>query len=305
MGREGREAPNRKARPQILRIGILEQMEPGNRSFYALLVVVAMLFGVGCGQYYGVHDRAAKAESASLSSSHRQDKASGGSKSQPDIAGDDGASGPGPNAITGDASSAAPRAIASPSSKGGKQGGKGSNGTGRQPTYRVPESVEAVLRAGANYNSKVLPAGFPFLICPVQGPYSYSDDYGAPRYAGGYHPHAGNDIFAQMGTALVAPFDGYVEKDPNTLGGQAIKVTGPLGYVYMAHLVDYSPLVPGPVRAGDVVGFVGNTGDAQGTSPHDHFEWHPKAIHSYDKSIPGANGAVDPFRYLVIVCRPG
>jgi murein DD-endopeptidase MepM/ murein hydrolase activator NlpD len=164
--------------------------------------------------------------------------------------------------------------------------------------------VEAVLRAGPNYHSKVLPAGFPFVICPVQGPFSYSDDYGAPRYAGGYHPHAGNDIFAQMGTPIVAPFDGYAEKDPNTLGGLAVRVTGPLGYVYMAHLVDYAPTVPGPVRAGDVVGFVGNTGDAQGTSPHDHFEWHPKTVQPYDKVIPGTNGAVDPFKYLVIVCPP-
>jgi len=165
--------------------------------------------------------------------------------------------------------------------------------------------VEAVLRASANYNAKVLPAGFPFVICLVQGSYSYSDDYGAPRYAGGYHPHAGNDVFATLGTPIVAPFDGYAEEDPNTLGGLAVKVTGPLGYVYMAHLVDYAPSVPGPVRAGDVVGFVGNTGDAQGTSPHDHFEWHPSVLHSYDKQISGTNGAVDPFPYLQIVCPPG
>src|SRR5262249_49318358 len=74
---------------------------------------------------------------------------------------------------------------------------------------------------GARYNSTVLPKGFPFSICPVQGKYSYSDSYGAPRYAGGYHPHAGVDIFAAQGTPIVAPFNGYVERDPNTLGGNA------------------------------------------------------------------------------------
>jgi murein DD-endopeptidase MepM/ murein hydrolase activator NlpD len=314
--------PGPETRPHISSAGILERMNRSNRNLRMLAVVAAMALGVGCGQYYGVHDRAAGTEGAELASSHGDDGSSspGASKAQPDIAGDDGAEGPGPNAITGDATSSAPIATAPPTRAGGKQGGgstnpnggsgskrgeKGSNPSGTQPVYRIPESVEAVLRAGADYRSKVLPAGFPFLICPVQGPYSYSDDFGAPRYAGGYHPHAGNDIFSNMGTPLVAPFDGYVEKDPNTLGGLAVKVAGPLGYVYMAHLVDYSPLVPGPVRAGDVVGFVGNTGDAQGTSPHDHFEWHPKTIQSYDRVIPGTNGAVDPFRYLVIVCRPG
>jgi murein DD-endopeptidase MepM/ murein hydrolase activator NlpD len=50
------------------------------------------------------------------------------------------------------------------------------------------------------------------------GTYSYSDDYGAPRYAGGYHAHAGNDVFAPMGTPVVAPFNGFAVKDPNTLG---------------------------------------------------------------------------------------
>jgi murein DD-endopeptidase MepM/ murein hydrolase activator NlpD len=169
----------------------------------------------------------------------------------------------------------------------------------------VPKSIQEVLREGASYNSRFLPQGFPFVICPVQGRYSYSDDYGAPRYAGGYHPHAGNDIFAAQGTPLVAPFPGYVAKDPNTLGGNAVKVTGSLGYVYMAHLVAYAPSVPGPVEAGDVVGFVGNTGDALGTSYHDHFEWHPKTIQAYDKVIPGTDGAVDPFLYLRVVCPPG
>ncbi len=156
---------------------------------------------------------------------------------------------------------------------------------------------------GAKYNSTILPEGFPFTICPVMGQYSYSDDYGAPRYAGGYHPHAGNDIFADIGTPIVAPFAGYVEKDGNTLGGNAVKVTGAQGYVYMAHLVAYG-ITDQNVKAGDVVGFVGNTGDAQGTSPHDHFEWHPNAVASYDRQLAGTNGAVDPFPYLQVVCPP-
>src|SRR5204863_9164886 len=52
----------------------------------------------------------------------------------------------------------------------------------------------------------------PFSYCPVQGSHAYSDSFGAPRYAGVYHPHAGNDIFAPRGTPIVAPFDGYASE---------------------------------------------------------------------------------------------
>jgi murein DD-endopeptidase MepM/ murein hydrolase activator NlpD len=163
--------------------------------------------------------------------------------------------------------------------------------------------ISRMTQRGARYNSTVLPAGFPFQICPVQGRYSYSDDYGAPRYAGGYHPHAGNDIFAAEGTPIVAPFDGFVQRVPNTLGGNAVEVHGAQGYVYMAHLVAYG-ITDRQVPAGTVVGFVGNSGDAQGTSYHDHFEWHPSNVQPYDRSIAGTNGAVDPFPYLQVVCPP-
>jgi murein DD-endopeptidase MepM/ murein hydrolase activator NlpD len=289
-------------------------------------VLAALLVAIvasACGQYYGVHERASQRNRVELSSSHNK-----ATESPPPYAGDDGAQGPGPGAITGDAALVVKREIvgAGPKERGGasKRGasptpdrssrpttgssrpkGNGAKRSPGSPTNSIPKSVQEVLRAGANYNSRFLPQGFPFVICPVQGRYSYSDDYGAPRYAGGYHPHAGNDIFAGQGTPIVAPFSGYVEKDPNTLGGNAVQVTGSLGYVYMAHLVAYAPSVPGPVEAGDVVGFVGNTGDALGTSYHDHFEWHPKTIQAYDKVIPGTNGAVDPYLYLRVVCPPG
>jgi murein DD-endopeptidase MepM/ murein hydrolase activator NlpD len=111
------------------------------------------------------------------------------------------------------------------------------------------------------------------------------------------------DIFADQGTPIVAPFDGYVERVPNTLGGNAVKVHGAQGYVYMAHLVAYG-ITDRNVKKGTVVGFVGNTGDAQGTAYHDHFEWHPNRVAAYDRVISGTNGAVDPFPYLQVVCPP-
>lgn len=126
-------------------------------------------------------------------------------------------------------------------------------------------------------------------VCPVDQPHSYTDDFGAPRWAGGYHPHQGNDIFAPEGTPIRAPFDGLAVQTPNTLGGRAVTVYGEAGYVYNAHLSEYGTL--GKVTTGTIIGYVGNSGDAINSAPHDHFEWHPE------------NGvAVDPFPYLNAVC---
>jgi murein DD-endopeptidase MepM/ murein hydrolase activator NlpD len=148
----------------------------------------------------------------------------------------------------------------------------------------------------------------PFKACPVQDQFSVSDGFGAPRYAGGYHPHAGNDIIAQQYAPIVAPFDGVAEATPNTLGGNAVIVRGDHGYVYNAHLVAYGNL--GPVHAGDVIGYVGNTGDAQGGPYHDHFEWHPyrspsvlwRSPYGYTTVDSGTAPAVDPFPYLEQAC---
>ena len=111
----------------------------------------------------------------------------------------------------------------------------------------------------------------PFVVCPVDRPREYTDDFGASRYVGGYHTHTANDITAPEGTKVRAPFDGRTEESYNGLGGLTVKVYGRLGYVVHAHLSKVGKL--GKVRAGDVVGFVGQSGDAM--NPHDHFEWHP------------------------------
>ncbi len=142
------------------------------------------------------------------------------------------------------------------------------------------------------------------LRCPVQGPHAYSDDFGAPRFSGGFHLHAGNDILAPLGTPIVAPFPGTATASPNGLGGNAVIVTGAIGYVYNAHLDRYGKL--GAVTTGDVIGYVGNTGDAAGGPTHDHFEFHPNVIPANPwKSPYGAtvvNGAIDPYPFLNSVC---
>lgn len=145
-----------------------------------------------------------------------------------------------------------------------------------------------------------------FKVCPVDQPRGLYDGFGAPRYSGGYHPHAGNDIVAPMGTAIRAPFAGTARSSYNTLGGSAVYVYGALGYVYNAHLSSYSSNSNGPVAAGDVIGYVGDSGDALGGVPHDHFEWHPEVIPSnwprspYGYTVIG--GALNPYPLLSQVC---
>jgi len=143
-----------------------------------------------------------------------------------------------------------------------------------------------------------------FSYCPVDPPRGVSDSFGAPRFAGGYHLHAGVDIFAPMGTPIRAPFDGVAQRSDNGLGGIAVKVFGQSGYVYNAHLSAVGRL--GAVEAGAIIGYVGNTGNALGTSPHDHFEWHPDSIPSdwqasaYGYSVIG--DAVNPYPLLIAAC---
>jgi peptidoglycan hydrolase CwlO-like protein len=145
-----------------------------------------------------------------------------------------------------------------------------------------------------------------FKVCPVDQPRAVYDGFGAPRYAGGYHPHAGNDIVAPTGTAILAPFAGTARSSYNTLGGSAVYVYGALGYVYNAHLSSYSSNSNGPVAAGDVIGYVGDSGDALGGVPHDHFEWHPRVIPSnwpaspYGYTVIGS--ALNPYPLLSQVC---
>lgn len=124
-------------------------------------------------------------------------------------------------------------------------------------------------------------------VCPVDEPRAYSDNWHAPRWGGGFHLHQGIDIFAPTGTPIRAPFDGTAVSADNWLGGIAVKVYGESGYVYNAHLSERGQL--GPVKAGDIIGYVGSTGNASG--PHDHFEYHP-----------GNGDAVNPFLFLNAVC---
>ncbi len=141
-----------------------------------------------------------------------------------------------------------------------------------------------------------------FKYCPVDEPRAVYDGFGAPRYGGGYHPHAGNDIIAPQGTPIRATFDGVASTGYNGLGGYTVNVYGDLGYTYNAHLMQ--PGVSGPVNAGDIIGYAGTSGNT--STPHNHFEWHPKVTPTdwpaspYGYSVIG--DAVNPFPLLAVVC---
>ncbi len=180
--------------------------------------------------------------------------------------------------------------------------GENTGPTSEAITYKF--TVTTVTKAKKKPVGGAIETSNPLKTCPVRGRGSFSDDFGAPRYSGGFHLHQGNDVFAALGTPIVAPFDGRAVQTPNQLGGLAVTVYGAQGYVYNAHLVAYGKL--GDVRAGDVVGFVGNTGDASGGPWHDHFEWHPAQVparaHVSPYRVSDLSGAVDPFPYLLAAC---
>jgi murein DD-endopeptidase MepM/ murein hydrolase activator NlpD len=113
------------------------------------------------------------------------------------------------------------------------------------------------------------------LVFPVAGAdrSAIGGVFGDPR-DGGARAHEGVDIFAPYGTAVVAAADGRIQQARNTpTGGLVIwqaDAASALTYYY-AHLAELLVRDGTVVRAGDVIGRVGNTGNARGTPPHLHF----------------------------------
>lgn len=114
--------------------------------------------------------------------------------------------------------------------------------------------------------------GGPGWACPVQGSVSFGDTWGAPRSGG--RTHQGVDMIGESGLPLVAVVDGIATAKVNTLGGRTVSLNGVDGArYYYAHLEDWANL--GSVRAGEVIGYLGQTGNAAFSVPHLHFEIHP------------------------------
>ncbi|HSP71071.1 MAG TPA: M23 family metallopeptidase [Gaiellaceae bacterium] len=158
--------------------------------------------------------------------------------------------------------------------------------------------------AAVSASAKAAPK--PPIVFPVLGPVTYTDDFGDPRGDG--PAHQGNDLLAPRKALALAAEGGTVEFwTTSRNAGCMLYLHGDSGTTYLyIHLNNdlgtgndnkgscvpgtaYAPdLVDGArVEAGQPVGFVGDSGDANGIHPHLHFEVHPKG-----------KDAVDPFPYL-------
>lgn len=170
----------------------------------------------------------------------------------------------------------------------------GDNGSpvGGGPDQQIPPDAQAVIDAivrTGGMDNHLLVAGEKALLAagvdpdqaarlaygrfPVAGPTAWVDDWYAPRFTGTtFRFHLGLDLIAPYGTPLRSPIDGIARIDSSELGGLAVKVVQPDGtFFYFAHMsATADGLVDGQeVRTGDLVGYVGQTGDA--TGPHLHF----------------------------------
>jgi Peptidase family M23 len=118
---------------------------------------------------------------------------------------------------------------------------------------------------------------------PVDGQCAFADTWMAPRAGvdstGNPNVHEGVDIIANSGVPIRAVTDGQITRlSTSTRGGIQLYLTQPDGtYFFHGHLSRYADgIVAGSnVKAGDVIGYVGQTGDAVYSVAHLHFEVHP------------------------------
>jgi peptidoglycan LD-endopeptidase LytH len=189
---------------------------------------------------------------------------------------------------TADAAAPAPAPAASGSGSG-SSGGSGSNSNGSNSNGSVAvAAVAPPAQAPVQQPVEVAPppnAGSG-IVCPVAGPRSFADTWGAGRSGG--RSHQGVDMMSPGGTPLVAVESGSVTFKQTPLGGNSVWLNGASGARYFyAHLSGFEGSSRG-VSQGEVIGYVGATGNT--SVNHLHFEVHP-------------NGpAVNPYPYVAAVC---
>ena len=144
------------------------------------------------------------------------------------------------------------------------------------------EILELLALTGGGGTAVMTPIGS--FVFPVRGPHTFTNDWHAPRTG---HLHQGNDVYAAEGTPCVACVSGTVNHGEGKNAGLYVRLVGDDGNVfYYMHLQRFA--ATGHVSAGTVIGYVGDTGNAEGGPPHLHFEVHP-----------GGGAAVNPYPYLV------
>jgi murein DD-endopeptidase MepM/ murein hydrolase activator NlpD len=160
----------------------------------------------------------------------------------------------------------------------------------------VTNALDAATAAALGLIPSLEQLGLPQMkVFPMQGRCSFVDSWHEPRSGG--RLHEGTDIIGARGLAVYAVVDGVISKAYNglALGGNSLRLTMPDGtYFFYSHLDAFAPGIAAgvPVRAGQIIGYNGSTGNAG--SPHLHFEVHPRggaAVNPYAmlKAIDGCN----------------
>lgn len=172
------------------------------------------------------------------------------------------------------------------------------NSSGQTPAAPAGNGTSSLTEGGTPTSgnaSQSGPSAGP-ITCPVQGDLRFINDWGFPRSGG--RTHRGNDLFALEGTLIVAVRDAIVtsvSRVDRGLGGLHVSYIDDRGdRWYNAHLSKVADGIhPGTeVKRGEIVGYVGRTGNARTTPPHNHIQWHPQ------------NGqAANPYYTLRPACR--
>jgi len=169
-----------------------------------------------------------------------------------------------------------PDPLEDPAGDGGGSSGDGGDGNGGAGKRAKPKLSAAQRLARGRF------------VFPVYGDVRCADDFGAARQIGA---HQGNDCFAAFGSPVLAVADGTLNRVGTLpISGNRLWLKTERGdSFFYAHLSAFAPeAVSGrKVKAGTLLGFVGNTGDAEPTPPHVHFEIHP-----------GDKDAIDPHEVL-------
>ncbi|GBD84937.1 muramidase-2 precursor [bacterium BMS3Abin02] len=159
---------------------------------------------------------------------------------------------------------------------------------------RFATSVDRLVDTNAIKDPNLITAGTVLTVsegawlCPVAGA-TFFNDWGFPRSGGRFH--TGNDLFASRGTPVLAPVGGIVRQVTGSIGGFQVNLLANDGTLYIASHLDHFGAA-GAVAAGQIIGYVGDSGNAIGSRPHVHFEVHPDS-----------GDAVNPYPVLSKACR--
>jgi murein DD-endopeptidase MepM/ murein hydrolase activator NlpD len=153
---------------------------------------------------------------------------------------------------------------------------------------REREIEEAKARAAQRASGSIQVGSF---ICPfTPGRTSFIDSWGFPRSGG--RTHKGTDMFAARGEPMYAVQAGTATPSSNSLGGLTVHLRADTGFTYYyAHLDSYALSGSTRVNQGDTIGYNGSSGNANGTSPHLHFEIRPSG-----------SGPVNPYPTVKAAC---